>query len=94
MTEKILETEEPIDYWLELNKRAMRLKPKKYQQWQFIVSLSGSLEERIKLGQQALEMLQPQSSRLVVINKPLDEIGSMSFADFEARVSKVIRGSL
>lgn len=49
-----------IDLWLELNKKAMHLKPTKYQQWQFIVGLTGSLEDRIKLGQKALEMLKPK----------------------------------
>jgi len=58
-----------IDQWLEIVKKARRvLKPEKYQAWQFIVGSSGSLEDRIELGEKALEMLRPKSGEVVTFN--------------------------
>lgn len=58
-----------IDQWLEVVKKARRiLKPEKYQVWQFAVGLSGSLEERIELGEKALEMLSPKSGEAITLN--------------------------
>lgn len=47
-----------IDQWLGLVKKAREaLRPDVYQEWHFIVGSSGSLEERIELGTEALKML-------------------------------------
>lgn len=57
------------DQWLEVVKDAKRiLKPENYQDWQFIVGSSGSLEERIELGEKVLEMLKPKSGEVVTFN--------------------------
>lgn len=56
------------DQWLELVKKARHLKPEKYRDWCFTVGSSGSLEERIELGEKALEMLKPKSGEVVTFN--------------------------
>lgn len=58
-----------IDQWLEIVKDARRLlKPAKYQEWCFIVGSSGSLGDRIELGEKALEMLKPKSGEVATFN--------------------------
>jgi hypothetical protein len=47
-------TEEQIDNWLRLCERAGRMRPESFTVWAFMVGTSGTLEERIVIGERAL----------------------------------------
>lgn len=56
-----------IERWLLLVAKARKtFTSEQYQQWQFIVGVSGTVDERYELGKRALELLRPKTNEVSV----------------------------